>query len=242
MIFFKKQKLIVDFFTTRPDVYKYSPIDYAYKFYPHWWKKTPLTYSKTFFERPTIKSCNGIIDTYKKGFIIPLWSDLALQVENKNIFWHYADDISTCDFHDHQQWENYTDINKYYHLKIKSPWIAKCKDNINFYFTKPFWNHSLGVPYEILSGVLNFKYNNSTHIQMMIDIQKNYIYNFKALTPMAHVIPFTDKELIIKNHLVDEHEFKKIGNHRVGAFLNSYAKSMHISKKLENKCPFHFFK
>jgi len=242
IFFFKKSKLIVDFFTTRPDAYKYSPIDYAHKFYPDWWKKTSPSYENGFVKRPTIKSCNGIIDSYKKGFIIPLWSDLVFQVNNKNISWNFADDLSQCNFHNYQQWQSYADMSKYYHLKIESPWIARCKENVNFYFTKPFWNHPLGEPYEILSGVLNFKYNDATNIQMMIDIQKDYIYNLKALTPMIHAIPFTDKELLIKNHLVDDLEMKKIKNHRLKTFFNNYAKSMNISKKLESKCPFHFLK
>ena len=169
MIFlFKKSTLVVDFFTHRQDVYKHNPIDYAYKFYPEWWKKTPTTFKSNFFKSSTIKKCNGIIDAYQQGFIIPLWNDFSFKAENKKIYWQHSDKESNCEIHDYRQWESYADMNKYYNLKIISPWIAKCKSDVNFYFTKPFWNHPLSTPYHILSGVLNFKYNNATNIQMIV--------------------------------------------------------------------------
>lgn len=242
IFFFKKPKIVVDFFTTRPDVYKHAPIDYAYKFYPDWWKNTPSTVKKNnFFKTATIKKCNGIIDTYQQGLIIPLWDDLAFRVQNKNISWKHADGQSSCDVHSYEQWETYADMSKYYSLKIFSPWIAKCKSDINFYFTKPFWNHPLNTPYHILSGVLNFKYNNATNIQMMINIHEDYDHTIQALTPMAHVIPFTEKKLIIKNHLVDRLEYEKldIKNILLKKFINQYTKNMNNSKRQEKKCPFH---
>jgi len=241
IFFFKKPKIIVDCFTTRPDVYEHAPINYAYKFYPNWWKNTSSTFKNNFFKYPTIKKCNGIIDTYQQGFIIPLWNDFSFKVENKKINWQHSDKETSCEIHDYRQWESYADMNKHYNLKIVSPWIAKCKSDVNFYFTKPFWNHPLSTPYHILSGVLNFKYNNATNIQMMINIHEDYDYTIQALTPMAHVIPLTEKELIIKNHLIDEFEYKKIhvATTYIKTFVGSYSKSINNTKKQEKKCPFH---
>ena len=242
IFFFKKQKLVVDCFTYRQDVYKHNPIDYAFKFYPDWWKKTPPTVRNNSFKVPTVKKCSGIIDTYQQGFIIPLWNDFAFRVENKNIFWEHADKQSKCKVHDYQQWQTYADMNKYYNLKIVSPWIVKCKSNINFYLTKPFWNHPLNTPYHILSGVLNFKHNNATNIQMMVNIHEDYDYTIEACTPIVHVIPFTEKKLIIKNHLIDKFEYEKIdiANSTIKKFSGTYLKSVSNAKKQNKKCPFHF--
>lgn len=248
IFFFKKPTVVVDFFTHRSDVIEFAPIDYAHRFYPNWWKKTPSSFINSFVRVPTIKRCNGILDTYKHGFIIPMWSDLAINVttsydsnniENKNITWQYADHISTCESHDHKEWQTYADKNKYYNFKILSPWIAKSKSQVNFYLTKPFWNQPLGLPYEILSGTLNFKYNHGTNIQTMINIQTDFTYNIQALTPMAHIIPLTEKKLIIKNHLIDLSEWNSMHQNFLHTFENHYSKSLKIQKKFEKKCPFH---
>jgi hypothetical protein len=242
IFFFKKQKLVVDCFTYRQDIYKHNPIDYASKFYPSWWKNTPSSFKNDFYEASTIKKCSGIIDTYQKGFMIPLWNDFAFKVENKKIFWTHADHESQCEAHDHRQWQTYADINKYSNLKIISPWLMKCKNDINFYFTKPFWNHPLNTPYHILSGVSNMKYNHGTNILLMIDNHKDYDCTMEAGTPIVHIVPFTEKKLIIKNHLIDISEFEKMDSERwkLKKFVGAYLKSVSNIKKQDKKCPFHF--
>ena len=45
----------------------------------------------------------------------------------------------------------------------------------------------------------------------------------KAGTPMAHVIPMTDKKVEIRTHLVEEYEYKKMLQPSI-FFINNYKK------------------
>ena len=223
MIFlFKKPKLVLDCFTDRPDVFNFSKIDYAYKFYPEWWKQTPKSYILNFYEQSTIKRCRGIIDTYKHGLMVPLWCDLSINVENKKYRWQFSDYKTDADIHESKQWEAFVNPDNYGHLKIQSPWYIKCKTDTKFYWIQPFWNYPLDTPYYILPGILDFKYNNSANINIMLDLQKNYTHTIKAYTPMAHMVPISDKEIIIKHHLIDTKEYYNLHSNVTATFTKSY--------------------
>lgn len=237
MIFIiKKSKLVLDCFTTKNHAIKYNPIVKANEHYPNWWLNTKKEYQDNFFKLATIKKCNGIIDYYRYGVILPLWSDLSIEIKNGHYNYQFADGHSSCADHDIKQWQTFADPNRYIHLKINSAWWFSTKKDIKFYWSKPFWNYDLENFFHIPSAILDFKYNNATHINMFIDITKNIILDFKFGTPLAHIVPLTEKELIIKNHLIDEKEAKKFINNI--SFINNYnAKKNILNKK---KCPFNF--
>jgi hypothetical protein len=243
MIFlFKKPKLVIDCFTNRPDVFSFSKIDHAHNFYPEWWKQTPKTFMRTFYKEATIKKCRGIIDTYRYGAMVPLWSDLALNVKNKEYQWQFSDFETNSQIHPSEQWNTYIDPNNYGHLKITSPWYITCKSDTKFYWTVPFWNHAIDIPYHIIPGMLEFKYNHGININIMINLQKDFTHNIKLHTPMAHMIPVSDKELVIKHHLISNEEFKNLGNKHIYTFTNNYEIHKKNVDKQESKCPFSFLR
>jgi hypothetical protein len=242
MFLFKKPKLVIDCFTDRPDVFNFSKIDYAHKFYPDWWKQTPKSYVKSFYEIPTIKKCTGIIDTYKYGAIVPLWCDLALYVKNKEYQWQFSDFKTKQSIHPSKQWDKFTNPTNYGHLKIGSPWHINCKNDTKFYWTFPFWNNTIDIPYQVMPGMLEFKYNHSININIMINLQKDFIHNIKVLTPMAHMIPLSDKKLVIKHHLISETELNNLSNTNISTFTNRYQTHKNNMDKQESKCPFVFLR
>jgi hypothetical protein len=241
MIFlFKKPKLVLDFFTYSEPAYHANKIDYAHSFYPQWWKDTPKTYTNDFYEASTIKKCRAVIDSYQYGAIIPMWSDMALDIKNKTYKWQFADFKTEAHAHSAEQWKTYADPKNYAHLKIISPWSVKCKHNIKFQFLSPFWSHPIDSIYRVLPGIVDYKYNYGTHINLLINIQNDYRGMIPAATPMAHIIPLSEKELIIKNHLVSIEEYKN-NFWDPYTFTDAYKHAKNNIDKQE-KCPFNFLR
>jgi len=242
MFIFKKPKLVLDCFTDRPDVFNFSKIDYAHKFYPEWWKQSPKFYTHDFYKMSTLKRCRGVIDTYNYGAMIPLWCDLAFNIKDKNYRWQFSDFLTESVAHKSGQWDMYANPNDYGHLKISTPWYINCKSDTKFYWATPFWNHAIDSPYHILPGVLDFKYNHAVNINMMLNLQKDFTCTLKAYTPMAHIIPISDKELVIKHHLINEKEFSNLMNNATASFTNSYQIHKNNIDSQESKCPFNFLR
>ena len=61
----------------------------------------------------------------------------------------------------------------------------------------------------------------------------------EAGQPLVMLVPLTDKEVIVKKHLIGKDEMirKYV---RVTTFHNHYVKEKKIQQQKEKKCPFHF--
>ena len=120
IFFFKRSTITVDCFTSRKDVYDFSPVDYSNKFYPEWWKKLDKQVYNSFYPEATMKTCEGFIQNYQTGFIVPLWSDLSVRLGSTNSTdynWQYADEISVARIHSVQQRGTYLPPDLYSHIK-----------------------------------------------------------------------------------------------------------------------------
>jgi len=241
--FFKRNKIIVDCFTPYKHIIELSPIEKANKFIPEWWINTPreIVIPNNIEPCITIKECRGIIDTYNHGYIIPLWSDFILEIQNKQYRWTYSDKFSTAEIHSQKQWENFTDAQNIGHLKLMSPWRIKTKKDIMWSCTDPFWNNKLQTNYMTAPGVVNFKYQYGTNINIFFKLQDQTI-KIDFNHPMYHLIPITEHETEIRHHLVTDREFTQLSNVSV-SFYNQYIKRKNILKnKKVKQCPFHWDK
>jgi hypothetical protein len=246
--FFKRKKIVVDCFTANHNAANLFPIDKSNKFYPDWWKKIPLkkeaiAKNGVKFDTHTIRACSGFIDLYSKSITIPLWSDLIIETNSFNINWYFYDLDSSITNHPKSQYTS-TDDEKlnFLHAKIISPWRFQEKTGVSFVFMEPFWNNRdcLG-NYFTPPGVVEYKYNHSTEINILFPNKVSRI-EMKAGSPMAHIIPLSDHEVIIKNHLITEEEFKFKFNVRRWTSKFRYLKEKNILSKKEKKCPFGFGK
>ena len=233
---FKKPSIVVDCFVSDKNILDFSPIEKSNKFIPNWWSQTQLTIpNNQGHPQTTIRGCAGIIEHYKQGFMMPMWSDLSVIVENKGYRWQFSDYKTTAYTHPSNQWETFADKEKYGHLKITSPYFLKTKKDINWLCIEPFWNNQLNNDYFVTPGTLNFKYQHTTNINMMIPLHdRNFI--IKHGHPMLHLIPLSEYNVELKHHLVSEEEMRKL-NVPLISFTNSYFKRKSITDK---KCPFHW--
>lgn len=236
LFLFRKSKIIVDCFVSDKSILDFSPIEKANKFIPDWWNNTPLVIpNEKQHPQPTMRGCSGIIEHYKNGFMIPMWSDLSVTVQNKGYSWQFSDYKTNANVHPSSQWDTFADKSEYGHLKISSPYFLKTKKDISWICTEPFWNNQLKNNYFITPGTLNFKYQHATNINMMIPLHdRNFI--IKHGHPMLHLIPLSEYNVELKHNLVSQEEIRKLEVPLI-SFTNSYFKRKSITDK---KCPFHF--
>ena len=235
--FCKRKKVVVDAFTPHESVKNEYPIDVASKFLPQWWKDAQPSYLvDDLAPHPTIKSCPGIIDLYSKGFMIPLWTDVVIEVQPEIFRWQAADERAVLSSHTPEQWNMFVDSHQFAHLKLSNTWSIRTKENINWVFMAPYWNQNPADIYSTPPGIVNSYYTYMPlNIQLMISRKALGMFNLHAGDPIAHVIPMTDKDIQIKTHVIDQKDWDKyyahpgIGKSR---WLNSY-------KHAIKKCPFH---
>ncbi|MFZ8929329.1 MAG: hypothetical protein ACO2YY_09085 [Pseudohongiellaceae bacterium] len=175
---------------------------------PSWAKNlkgaSPLEVARNMVEKTeprtfrTIQTCPGRFELYKKGFIIPLWSDLYIQVNEKGEWrYQFSDLESKIDEHHWVQYSSLCKEGEFSHLKIISPWILDSPDDIDFIAIKPAWEIKALHGLEILPGILNFYHQHSMNVNLFIKNSKEKKQEFflKAGTPLYHVIPLTDRRV-----------------------------------------------
>jgi hypothetical protein len=210
MIFlFKKKEIFIDAFTTHKEVHDFFPIDHAVKFMPDWWKKIPKnqeTENSFVGSTPSMsmRHCSGIIDYYRNGFIMPLWSDIKLKIGFDSVTYQFAADHHKIESHGEKQHNN--SFQNYHHIKFCCPWHLKTKSDVQFLCTMPTWNlRQFWDKIQILPGVMDFKFNSGLNVNTFFK-KDDYSVLLEAGTPLYYISPLTDKQIKIKNHLVSESE------------------------------------
>lgn len=244
--FFKRKKIVVDCFNTSKTTIEIAPIEKAVNFYPDWWKKIPDSFYEANndgvkLQIPTIKRCVAFTDLYKNGFIMPLWTDMIIETVTNNYVWAFADERTIIQSHDSKQFGN--QFPDFMHIKIRSPWKIREKTGIEFLWMEPIWNNIKGLnKFYVLPGVLNYKYQHATEVNMFIPNCENKI-DMKTGNPLVHLVPLTEKDVELRHHLIDEKEIEDLYDaERRLHFINNYRKNVTIRKNKEKKCPFGFGK
>lgn len=242
MFLFKKKPLVVDAFITEQysHAYDYAPIDYANKFYPDWWRALP----KTEFDwdimgraNQSMRACPGFTEHLNHGLIIPMWSELALKTIGPEEWrYQFSDLVSVCETHDASQRAGfYTD---YTNIKIMSPWFLRSEQSVYWNYQPAFWNSAEPPGYQVAPGTVDYYYQNSTHINLLVPPEQRIL--IPVGQPMAHIVPLTERPVELRRHLVTESEFKRIFIKKT-SFTNHYYKFKKILDKREagkSKCPF----
>lgn len=235
MIFIKNKTLHFDVFTSESNAYNFFAIEPAIKFMPEWWKKAKPTFEvNDFVEHATIKTCTGLIDYYKTGFILPMWSDLALSLDGNSQFrWQFADNKSVAISHPHEQWASYSDNLDLGHLKIVSPWRMKGKKDIKWLLKKPYWNFKPFEKWNIAEGMVDYSIVPDLNINVFFDLTEKAVLNMSAGDPFCHLVPIADENIKLHKQLITDSEWHKLAYNQF-SFTNSYRKFASMAKK----CPF----
>jgi len=247
-MFFNKKEIVLNCYTHRADVYNYFPIQKAVKFVPDWFKKLPaprfLGINKAGEEEvyTNLKECVGFINYFSKGFVLPLWSDFAVNLGQKGSLdyrWKFSDLQSHAETHGSISTGGAFLEEDYQHLKLASPWVFRCNENVEFLALEPEWYFEKLDGVHILNGFMEFKINPNTNINLYLKRapEEKRIF-IESGTPLYHFVPLTERKIILKTHLVSQEEFNNIHDSagRI-SFLHGFRKK---KKNRQKNCPYLF--
>jgi hypothetical protein len=242
---FLKRPVVLHCYTNRADVFNFTPIKKSNEFIPNWWKAVPKTKNNpnSLLPGTTIKTCAGFIDLYNAGFMVPMWSDFAMKVgpiDDPFYLWQYSDGRSHAEEHPQIQRGDAYPTTHYQHLKLITPWLFRCDEDIKFLLTGPTWNIAHPEKMHVLTGVVNYKYVAQVNINtLFIKHEVPSQYDIAVGDPVLHIIPLTERKVVIKTHLVDDTTFKNID--AIGSDVCNINRHKFVKQVVEAKgCPFHF--
>ena len=248
MFFFKRKQIVVDAMTLNSGIGDLFPIKKCSEFIPNWWKSMPSKYTVPNgqgieYPAATIKRCDGILQYYKHGFMIPLWSDIIIKTgEDGSWAYQWADDSNPMGVTTHNRKQFSSDFNNFIHLKLDSPWFFHEKTGVKFEWSQPIYNDisNLG-KYIIPPAIIDFKYNFGTNINMLIP-NKNETITINAGEPLVKLVALSEYDVIVKSHVVSFEEYSKYRNKGVFkfSFIGKYKKRKQIINSSKSKCPFGF--
>lgn len=252
MFWFKKKKIVVDAFTVYRSVYDLYSIKPAVFYFPEQIKRLENSYIETDsttnveYKLPTIKKCLGILDLYKHGFILPMWTDFVCQpqkaAENK-----CAPGLMQSPFmfnvHDKRQFSGLFD--DHIVMKLVSPWMFREKTGVKFLWTTPSWNRVHENNFSHLPAVVSYEYQSQVNVNIFIN-KKSEDFILTSGTPMVHIIPLTEHKVEFRNHLVDikDKEYQKLDIPYEYSSLrpDRYKRWVKEKTNQQTKCPFGFGK
>jgi hypothetical protein len=206
-IFRRPSKIYLDCFTDVEELPKFFPIKHASEMMPPFWKTLPTTMPYMGPARGTMKTCPGVSSLYRTGFILQNWHDIWYSTEGGEVQWQPQ---PAAESHNKMQWGEA--FKNHHHLKLVSPWRIKEKTGVKFMFTNTFWHNEDFKPV-VVNGIVDYKYQHTSSVNMLIP--KNIFPKSQTIpagTPLAQVVPLSDKDVVIKMHVVDEAELKKLSN------------------------------
>jgi hypothetical protein len=218
MFFFKEKPVEIIAFCnpTFSAIAEYSPIKPSNKFYPQWWKDlNSSTFNwDTFQVNNTTKSCPGISNIFQSGFIMPLWSDLALEYGNGEWKYSFSDKFSSLIVHDNQHMRGFYEEHSIF--KLTSPWIIQ--SSVNLLQTEPFYHHSYSgdwpfiTPYGITPPVSSKNMHMTNIFLLAKKEQEVKRIMIKNNTPLLHIIPLTDKKINFKIEVPGIQEYIRLSS------------------------------
>ena len=231
---FKKKPVVIDCYTYDRAAHTFFKPDKGIKFLPQWWKDLPNDTPDNF---KNMKGCAGLIDYYKNGIVIPAWSYFNIGIRNKEVSWFARN--GQVDFHAPAQRGDFA--SNFVQCKLLSPWAFSCSEEINFLWNIPLWSFTDPEKIINLQGILNFKYQNATNVNLLFkDSEDGYEFPIKEGTPLAILHPITEREVVLKYHYVDKQKWEEISVVRYPSRRFDYLNAKKALKSLESKCPFGF--
>lgn len=253
MFWIKPSEINVDCFTFNDTAYTNFAPERSSKFYPKEIKNLDNNIniktnqdptSKLTSKLPTIRMCNGLTDLYSNGFILPIWQNLTIECTSEGKIF-YEDltsgngfDRPALQVHDRWQYGN-NFYSEFGHVKLLSHWFFKEKHGIQFSWNMCDWNRTdIAHKVRILSGVIDFKYQTATNVNMFI--KKDSIISYEAGDPLVHLIPLSEKRVKIHKHILHVEEYDKLTT--IQGSKMTYHNHRKLKDQSEAKCPFGFGK
>ena len=229
-----KKPVVLHCYTDSPIIFNAVKPEKTTRFIPKWFKQLPEALAEG--KKPTVKNCPGFLDAFRLSISLPLWCDYEIVLSKEGWEWRSADTLAQIEIHNPEQWGDIDTLKPFQHFKIKNPWAFKCEEDIKFFLSAPTFWFAEHPDIEIVSGVLDFKYQNMAHIQIFAKIPTEG--TIRTLLPGGHPVaqltPLTERPVQLVHHLVSAEEYRNLlDNNRPLFFAHKYKKT----KQLMKKCP-----
>lgn len=229
----------LDCFTTRPDVMEYAPVQKSSAFLPQWFKDLPTQVPdiENLYIGGTMRGCVGFLNQMKLGLVMPLWSDLLLEIGKQgstSYRWRFSDMQSSADVHGQYERGSFLPEENYQHFKLVSPWVFKMTQDINWQCLQFPWQSQKPEEYVAVSGIIDFKYQHGTNINLIFPRgDEDKVVHMKHGTPLYQFVPITEHKVKHKLHLIDEQEMFKL---KSMSNCTTFVRKYFNNRKL--RCPF----
>jgi hypothetical protein len=234
MFIIRRKTLHLDCFTYSKQVAETYPIANAMRYAPNWWKSLSASYKKDknnmTITQPTMKMCYGFSELYKTGFILPLWTDIQINLNNGIMNYHSAMDKVTLTIHDPR--DRGSNFDDYIHMKLVSPWFLEEKTGLHFLSIPCTWSQ-LGLEADInmVPGMLRFDSQISTNVNFFLNKNHTDVV-LQAGLPLTHFIPLTDRTVKIHTHVLHYDEYlTKSTSYEMSRFANSFYHTLKLRGK-----------
>jgi hypothetical protein len=200
MFFTRQKKITLEAYAPVGELINLFPIIKADT--PNWFKKISANVNNG----SNIKHCSGVKDLYKRGLMFPLWADYEIDISRTGVSVRSGmaeDKFKSADIHNLQNqasglWPGYSSV------KFNSPWYFWCSEPIEWVWVQPMWDQQHPQQLSLVPGISEYKYMHQTNINTLIRIpDKQETISLKAGTPMAHLIPLTEKDWDLKLIVMD---------------------------------------
>lgn len=191
----------VRFNTTVEALKEIAPIQPAIKFIPEWFKKMPLQYMEKLTNigqgigasMSSTRNCPGIVEYFKQGYVVPLWSDLLIDISRKNnelkYAWEFADSDYQLTEHFHNQFLDYAPryAQEKIHMifKLINPWTIKLPKGYFIYQLPMHYHYDSN--FHVLPGIIPGDSYSELNPQLCITKEGQFI--IERGTPIAHYVP-----------------------------------------------------
>ena len=134
----KKDKDII-FWSDVLGIPEIEPVDLTQNFKPGWYNRAPNLMENQIpkVTSGTIKTCPAIMDFFKLGYVVPLWCDLYVNVQEDGSWtWRSSDDLHQFDTHDTWQFKDHLPTleardNVALVMKAMCPWHVKTPKGVS---------------------------------------------------------------------------------------------------------------
>jgi len=234
-IFKKEKKPKVIWWTTVDGLEKVVPVLPAKEVIPDWWKTTNKLLDKT--DKGTIKNCPSFQEFFYEGYVMPLWTDVLLNVEKDVCEWKTPDITFSFDFHSDRQ---YKDLLPHYAqkdikaiLKPNCPWRLKTPDGYSV-LQLPMSYH-FNPLFEVLSGVIWTDIYHEINQQMVIKQSGEHF--IKRGTPLCVYIPYKREKFDYEIQSPNQQNTKWLQN-TIAIARTKFRNGYKIEQSKIKKCPY----
>ena len=186
----QKEKTKIHWWTTIEGVEKVTPVLPAKEFIPDWWKRVQRKIN-SLDDKGTVRNCPSFREYINQGFVVALWCDLYLEIEQEGTWkWRTPDKNFSFSTHSNTQFRDWLpqhmQDNTSMVVKPSCPWRVKTPPGWSVWQLPMYYHYN--PMFETLPGIIWSDIHHEINQQMLF---KRYGEFFIPRgTPLAMYVPF----------------------------------------------------